>query len=475
MSDALSQLETIANAPEGPATVAFFDMDGTLINGFSVVAFFAEGIRSGMLPPTEAAQRMLGLARHKLRGDDYAVLMADSAQQLAGEVEADLSKLGDAAFKRFVAAAIYPESRQLLQAHRDKGHRVAMISTATRYQTEPVANELGIDDVMCNQLASADGVLTGELDGRLVFGKGKLAAANDYLQEHGGKLQDAYFYSDGSEDVPLLEAVGHPCPTNPDAALRRIAEERDWPTQSFSSRGRPGIREIVRTGLSYGSFIGAAMTIAPAWLLNRSRREAVNLGTTVWGEVGSALTGIKFDIRGEEHVWSSRPAIFVFNHQSASDALIIAKLLRRDFAGIAKKELSRHPLAGPVFRLAETVFIDRSDTKKAIKSLEEVKKTLSNGVSIAVAPEGTRSVTNRLGRFKKGPFFLAAQAGVPVVPIVIHNSTDILPKGGLLVHPGTVRVDVLPPISTDNWSTDTINEHVKAVRDQFLAALGQSA
>ncbi len=473
MSGAKEQLAHIDQAPDGPNTVAFFDMDGTLINGFSVFAFFAEGVRSGLLPPSEAVQRVLQLAKHKLRGDDYAALMRESAEQLVGEQESDLVTLGESAFRRFVAASIYPESRALVNAHLDKGHRVAIISTATPYQVTPVARELGIKDVMCNRMAVERGVLTGELDGPLVFGKGKRDAAEAYLAEHGGALKNAYFYSDGGEDVPLLEAVGQPRPTNPDSELRGVAAERKWPIQSFDSRGRPGARELLRTGLSYGSFFGAAMTIAPAWLLNRSRREAINLGATVWGEIGSALTGIRFDVRGEEHLWSSRPAIFLFNHQSASDALIIAKLLRRDFAGIAKKELANHPLAGPVFRVAETVFIDRSNVSKAIESLERVKETLGRGISIAVAPEGTRSLTNRLGKFKKGPFYLAAEAGVPVVPIVIHNSTDILPKGGIFVHPGKVKVDVLPPIDTSAWSTKPIDPHVQEVRAMFLRALGQ--
>jgi putative phosphoserine phosphatase/1-acylglycerol-3-phosphate O-acyltransferase len=172
-------------------------------------------------------------------------------------------------------------------------------------------------------------------------------------------------------------------------------------------------------------------------------------------------------------VWEKRPAVFLFNHQSAIDVLIIAKLLRRDFTAIAKQEIATNPLVAPVFRVADTVFIDRRNPEKAKEALKPVVRTLHDGLSVAIAPEGTRSAGDRLGPFKKGPFHIAAEAGVPVVPIVIHNATDVLPKGGFFVRPATVRVDVLPPISTDKWSAETIDKHVAFVRRKFLRTLDQ--
>jgi len=95
------------------------------------------------------------------------------------------------------------------------------------------------------------------------------------------------------------------------------------------------------------------------------------------------------------------------------------------------------------------------------------------GKSVCMSPEGTRSVTPKLAPFKKGAFHLAMQAGVPIVPIVIQNSSDIMPKGEMIYHPATVRVEVLPPIPTDSWSAESIDEHVATVRDMYLKALGQ--
>ncbi|MGB5581737.1 MAG: 1-acylglycerol-3-phosphate O-acyltransferase, partial [Woeseia sp.] len=277
----------------------------------------------------------------------------------------------------------------------------------------------------------------------------------------------------GFEDLPLLEAVGKPRPLNPDDTLREVANRRDWPVRDFHSRGFPGVKEFVRTGLVYGAFFSAALQIIPTLILNQSRREAVNLAVTTWGEFGSALAGIDVRIRGENYVWEQRPAVFLFNHQSAIDVLIIAKLLRRDFNAIAKQEIALNPLVGPVFRVADTVFIDRRNHDKAIEALRPVVESLRSGMSLAIAPEGTRSNSDRLGPFKKGPFHIAMQAGVPIVPIVIHNASDVLPKGGFFVRPSKVHVDVLPPVATDNWTPATVDEHVAEVRDMFLRALGQ--
>ena len=207
--------------------------------------------------------------------------------------------------------------------------------------------------------------------------------------------------------------------------------------------------------------------------MNQSRRDAVNLAVTTWGEFGSALAGIDIRIRGEQYLWAERPAVFLFNHQSAIDVLIIAKLLRRDFTAIAKQEIANNPLVGPVFRVADTVFVDRKNQHKAIDALRPVVRTLRNGLSVAIAPEGTRSSGDQLGPFKKGPFHIAMQADVPIVPIVIHNAADVLPKGGFFVRPSEVHVDVLPPIRTGHWTAASVDQHVADVRGKYLQVLGQ--
>ena len=102
-----------------------------------------------------------------------------------------------------------------------------------------------------------------------------------------------------------------------------------------------------------------------------------------------------------------------------------------------------------------------------------VEAMRSEGKSLVIAPEGTRAPTRKLGAFKKGGFHVAIQSGVPIVPVVIHNSSDISPKGDKIFRSGTVKVDLLPAIDTGDWSVSTIDEHVTHVRNLFLKTLGQ--
>lgn len=463
----------IEDSPRGPGTIAFFDLDGTLIHGFSIISMFWERALTGKIAPADAVRQLFSLVTHGVNGTEYSRLLEDLAEQLAGTPEDELVELGERVFDKYLAGSIYPESRALVRAHQARGHTVVIVTSATNYQVDAVARELDVEHVLCNRLETLNGEITGEVVQPICFSTGKRDAAERFASGRGVALLACYFYSDGLEDLPLLDAVGHPRPLNPDATLANTARRRDWPTRAFDSRGIPGVKELVRTGLVYGAFFSAALQILPTWFLNQSRRDAVNLAVTTWGEFGSALAGIRIDLRGEQHLWAKRPAVFLFNHQSAIDVLIIAKLLRRDFTAIAKQEIAANPLVGPVFRVADTVFIDRRNNERAIEALQPVVKTLRDGLSVAIAPEGTRSAGDKLGIFKKGPFHIAMQAGVPVVPIVIHNATDVLPKGGFFVHPTTVHVDVLEPIDASGWSAETVDAHVADVRARFADTLDQ--
>ncbi len=201
----------------------------------------------------------------------------------------------------------------------------------------------------------------------------------------------------------------------------------------------------------------------------------MNFSTGLFGDIATALTGCELEVTGEENLWTSRPCIFVFNHQSKADVMILAKLIRRDMGGVAKKEVRDTPVIGKLMELAGTVFIDRANAGSAIKAMAPLIDAVKiDGKSIVIAPEGTRTLSPKLGPFKKGAFHMAIQAGVPMVPIVIHNAGDVAPKNEFLMRPAKVRVDVLPAVDTSKWSTRTMNEHVAEVRGMFLEALGQA-
>jgi len=190
------------------------------------------------------------------------------------------------------------------------------------------------------------------------------------------------------------------------------------------------------------------------------------------GDLGSKMAGIDIIIKGEEHL-VNRPAVFLFNHQSSSELFIMAKVLRKDIRPIAKKELAYHPL-GPLFKAAGFVFIDRSNKEKAIEALKPAVEALKEGTSIVIAPEGTRSSSKVLGKFKKGAFHMAMQAKVPVIPIIIKNSHDVMPKGSSMFHPTQVEVIVSKPINVGKWSKKNLDQHIEEVRNLYLAELHQN-
>jgi putative phosphoserine phosphatase/1-acylglycerol-3-phosphate O-acyltransferase len=205
--------------------------------------------------------------------------------------------------------------------------------------------------------------------------------------------------------------------------------------------------------------------------MNGSRRDAVNVGMATWGEIGTALAGIELAVEGEEHLWAERPAVFIFNHQSGIDTLLLCKLLRRDVVAIGKQELRRTPLLGPIFAWSGMVFVDRDDHGKAVAALGPAVEALRSGLSIAIAPEGTRSSTTHVGPFKKGAFHLAMQAGVPIVPVVFRNALDALPKHSMLIRPARVEAVVHAPISTREWRREDLDSHVERVRSIYVETL----
>jgi putative phosphoserine phosphatase/1-acylglycerol-3-phosphate O-acyltransferase len=303
--------------------------------------------------------------------------------------------------------------------------------------------------------------------------RGEAIAGRQLAASEGLDLDETYFYTDSHEDLPLLDIVGRPRPLNPNRQLRQIAKERRWPVQRFSSRGRPGWDDVLRTGLTYASLGPSLMAGAAAGLVNGSFREAVNVSGAMWGDLATSLAGIDLRVEGEEHLWSHRPAVFIFNHQSGLDPILMMKLIRRDVTGIGKKEIQKNPIFGPIFTAAGAVFVDRADSARAIEALKPAVEALKQGRSLVIAPEGTRSLTPRLGPFKKGAFHLAMQAEVPIVPVVFHNVLDAFPKDATIVRPAMVEAEVLPPIDTSDWTVEELDERIAEVRDAYLDVLRQ--
>ena len=465
--------EEIRKGPSGPKVGAFFDLDQTLLAGFSATSFFRERFLSGRMAPREIADSLLGTLSFAVGRTGFSGMMSATTAAYRGLAESVLIEVGEEVFEKHLATQIFPESRALVEAHQAAGHTVAIVSSATPYQAEPLARDLGIDHVLCTRLEVEDGVFTGEVLRPTCWGEGKAEAGRQLARDYDLDLDECYFYTDSHEDLPLLELVGKPRPVNPNRELAQIGKERRWPVRRFTSRGRPSAGDLLRTGLVYASLVPSVFAGVAAGLINGSQREAVNVAGGLWGDLATSLAGIDLRVDGEEHLWSQRPAVFIFNHQSALDAVLMVKLLRRDMTGVGKIELRNSPL-GPLFAAAGAVFVDRADTQKAIDALKPAVDALKEGRSLVIAPEGTRSPTPRLGRFKKGAFHMAMQAQVPIVPVVFRNVLDALPKDATIVRPATIEAVVLPPVDTSAWTRESLDDEIRAIRQSYLEVLEQA-
>ncbi|MDX1735985.1 MAG: HAD-IB family hydrolase [Halioglobus sp.] len=474
MARHLQVIREVEESDDGPHIGAFFDFDGTIIHGYSAFAMIREQVRRGDLSPREFMELATAMTNFGLGNMGFSAMMIASAQFMRGISEESYSKFGEELYQKHIAKLIYPESRALIEAHQRKGHTVAIISSATPYQLLPAARDLDVEHVMCTHLEVEDGEFTGGVVRPTCFGTGKVSAAQELAAEYGLDLEQSYFYSDSDDDIELLEHVGKPRPLNPNRKLTNIARREGWPIQQFGSRGRPAMMDWARSIAATGSLVTSFAAGLPIWALTGSRREAQNFSFSLFADTASALIGLDLNVRGEANLWSDRPCVFVFNHQSKADVVIAAKLLRRDIAGVGKQEIKKMPVIGQVLEFGGVVLIDRANAASAIEAMQPLVDAMrEDGKCVVLAPEGTRTVSPKLAPFKKGAFHLAMQAGVPMVPIVIHNALDVAPKGEFVFRAATVEVEVLPPVDTSDWSVETLDEHVAQVRNLFLRALGQ--
>ena len=184
-------------------------------------------------------------------------------------------------------------------------------------------------------------------------------------------------------------------------------------------------------------------------------------------------SGVRVSVTGIERIDTGRPYIFMSNHQSNFDIPVLLGHLPVQFRWLAKAELFRIPVFGRAMRGAGYISIDRADRAAAFDSLRQAAEKIRQGVSILIFPEGTRSLDGFLRTFKKGGFVLAIQAGVPIVPVVVRGTFDIMPKHRLLIRPRDVTVEVGAPINVegvDYASKEALMEAVREAIQRGLAA-----
>jgi putative phosphoserine phosphatase/1-acylglycerol-3-phosphate O-acyltransferase len=459
-------------SPPGPTIGAFFDLDGTLVAGFTVAAITKDRLRRREVGAAEFLHMMQLAVEYRLGRHQFENVIEGAVRSARGQLAEDVDEVGERVFQQSIADLIYPEMRELVRAHQRRGHTVVLSSSALTMQAGPVARYLGIEHVVCNRFVVDEiGMLTGEIERPVVWGPSKATSVQRFAAEHHLDLRSSYFYADGDEDLALMYLVGQPRPVNPGPRLTKVASRRGWPVLRLSSRGDGGPLGQVRSLAALSSLGPLAAGALGIGMLARDKRTGVNFLTRFWPETVLALSGVKLNVTGAEHLTARRPAVFLFNHRNNFDVFMVAALVKDNWTGIAKKELESNPLVGPLGKLMDAAFIDRADTASAVAGLAPIEEAARKGLSILVAPEGTRLDTQTVGPFKKGAFRVAMATGLPVVPIVIRNSDSVAGRNSATLRPGTVDIAVLPPVSVQDWTVQDLPERIEQVRARYLAML----
>ncbi|MEV6772900.1 HAD-IB family hydrolase [Nocardia sp. NPDC051030] len=459
----------IRSGSQGPRVAAVFDFGGTVLSGFNPPAVARRILRRGNR--SELAATLLGSIRGARSEGEYERFLQHAMHTWAGVPEAELEDVGTELFRKTVHGHLYPEAWRLIREHETAGHTLILVSSLTRYQVRPVAEELGIPNVLCTSMSVQDGVLTGHVDGKPLWRNGKAEAVRRFANAHGIDLTQSWAYADSAADLPLLQIAGRPTAVNPDPRVVLEAAERDWPVLHFRPRQSPGPIDYARTVAGLSALLGGAIFGVATKAHTKERRQMADSMLTHAADSTLRGTGVRVRVTGAENTRAPRPAVFIFNHQSQFDIVVLAEVLGTGFTGIAKKEVTKNPIFGPLMRFVEITFIDRADSKAAKAALEPVVETLRGGLSVVIAPEGTRSLTPRLGPFKKGAFHIAIQAGVPIIPVVIRNAGEISWRNSAIVRKGVVDVAVLPPIDVSGWDPAHMDADVERVRELFADTL----
>lgn len=184
---------------------------------------------------------------------------------------------------------------------------------------------------------------------------------------------------------------------------------------------------------------------------------------------GVRLIGIKIEVRGLENVQLSRSYIFMSNHVSNLDPPVFVPIIPGRCSVLVKKEVFRVPIFGTLLKMADMVPVDRSNRDAAIESVRAAAEVLRRGLNMVIFPEGTRSLDGRLLPFKKGPFHMATEAGVAVIPVTILGTAECWPKGTWSIRPGKATVIFHPPLEPSAFADR--DGLMTAVRQAIASAL----
>lgn len=216
----------------------------------------------------------------------------------------------------------------------------------------------------------------------------------------------------------------------------------------------------MRTAWFYAALVVSsaihAVGVIVAALVGVKRRPGgiYDWGARDWAQDIIAAAGTPVDVQGLDRVPGEGPVVYASNHSSMFDIWALAARLPGSVRFVGKQELVKVPLVGRAMLAAGHITIDRVVKRRAFAAYERAAQVIKTGVSAVVFPEGTRSRNGDIQPFRNAPFALAIVAQVPVVPVYVHNTFEILPKGGVRIRPKPIRVRIGEPIPTAGLSLD---------------------
>ena len=212
---------------------AFFDVDKTLLSENSATLYLRRLWEAGEIDWRSAASNLLAYLRYKVNLLDVEQFAETTVREFKDRPEEELIEQAREWFDESIPPLIYPEAQELVEKHLDQGHVVALVSGATKYIVQPLAEYLGVEHSMHTQMEVKNGIFTGRVVQPVCFGEGKIYWLQQLIEREEIELAKSYFYTDSITDLPLLNLVGHPIVVNPDPLLYREALRRRWTVRLF--------------------------------------------------------------------------------------------------------------------------------------------------------------------------------------------------------------------------------------------------
>nr|WHW29200.1 putative HAD-IB family hydrolase [uncultured bacterium] len=399
-------------------SAAIFDLDRTLITGSSSTVFMRHLTEAGVadIGSNPIVEPLVELAKFTLQavydiaGESRLLMQPAKLAVRAsvgwriGDVEAACAKAA-----KEIVDMVQPFARPLIEEHRAAGRLLVLASTSPLAFTTVLADELGFDAVIGTAWADDGDSYTGELAGPFVWGPAKADAVEQWAAENNVRLDRSYAYSDSYFDAPLLDLVGNPVAVNPDRRLAVTAAIKGWPVRHLDkSEGviKVGGREIQE------------------WARPFMRPEIMAPNADI-------------SFHDVDKIPAVGPAIVVFNHRSYFDPTVMGLLFAkagRNLRGLGKKEVFDVPVIGRLMSGMGGVRVERSSGSD--EPLEAAARALEGGEVVMMAPEGTiprgPAFFDPVLKGRWGAARLAAQTGVPVIPVGLWGTEKVWPRSARL-------------------------------------------